>query len=116
MECTSTDLVPYSLLNHFSDSLTHEERHFDIGLNNKKLVRIKQGWKNDKRGGTTIGFGASVYNSSIALMHIFKNRLVEANGKSFLELGCGTGFLSVCLSFLGLYLLIIYLKILHIFI
>ena len=61
---TSNALVPFKLSNNFHDPLRCEERLIDI---NGKYIRIKQSWKSDGKGGTEIGFGASVYNCSIVL-------------------------------------------------
>ena len=61
---SSNALVPFKLSNNFHDPLRCEERLIDI---NGKYIRIKQSWKSDGKGGTEIGFGASVYNCSIVL-------------------------------------------------
>lgn len=57
-------LVPYSLYNPFQDQLRCEDRMITIGPTD---LHVKQAWQAGGRGGTDIGFGASVYDSSIVL-------------------------------------------------
>lgn len=73
-------LIPFSYNNPYTDTLRLNERLFDIhhldnGSNNNDnntrttttTLRIKQDYKEDGKGGTKLGFGASVYNSAVAL-------------------------------------------------
>ncbi len=97
---TSQALVPYSLCNHFTNSLNASDRLFDL---NGKMIKIKQNWKPDGRGGTKIGFGASIYDCSFILLDYLQNNLNIISGKSVVEFGCGTGFVSIAVSVLGKY-------------
>eukprot|EP01138_Halocafeteria_seosinensis_P007870 gb/GECG01008041.1/.p1 GENE.gb/GECG01008041.1/~~gb/GECG01008041.1/.p1 ORF type:complete len:156 (+),score=5.66 gb/GECG01008041.1/:1-468(+) len=74
-------LIPFSYNNPYTDTLRLSERLFDIhhpcsqqqpGSNEATemtttTLRIKQDYKEDGKGGTKLGFGASVYNSAVAL-------------------------------------------------
>jgi hypothetical protein len=65
--CTRFALVPFSYSSPYHDALKLEERLFDVGVG--KMIRIRQAWKNDGKGGSALGFGASVYDGSFVLSH-----------------------------------------------
>lgn len=70
MDGTSA-IVLYSHSNPFVDTLKLEERNLCFF---GKALKIKQAWSADGRGGTDIGFGASVYNCSLVLsLYLEKN-------------------------------------------
>lgn len=85
-------LVPFSYRSPFHNALRDATRWFPIA---DKRIRIDQAWQSNGRGGTTLGFGASVYDSAIALsLYLAAHRdLVE--GKRVLELGCGPGLVGI---------------------
>jgi len=57
-------LVLFSYSSPFYDALQYPERFFTFFGND---ITISQGWKSGGKGGTSIGFGASVYNCSIII-------------------------------------------------
>ena len=60
----SMAIIPFSYASPFAEKLKLEERLFEIcGIE----FRIKQSYKPDGKGGTKLGFGASVYDSSFVL-------------------------------------------------
>ena len=61
-----TDLVVFSHASPFTDLLKAEKRLFTFF---GKDICMTQKWACGGRGGTDIGFGASVYNSSIVLAY-----------------------------------------------
>lgn len=70
----SNELVVFTHANPFTDMLRIDERivsAFEVTL------RIKQSWKEGGKGGTNIGFGASVYPSSIVLAHYIEQNCTE---------------------------------------
>lgn len=97
---TSQALVVFSQC-QLTNSLNADSRIFDL---NGKLIRIKQEWKPDGRGGTGIGFGASIYDCSFVLLDYLQNNLHIIERKSVLEIGCGTGFTSIAVAMLGAFL------------
>lgn len=96
-ECT--DLVPFSLSSPFTDHLRLPER--TLSLRGCEF-RIEQGWEADGRGGTTLGFGASVYPAAIVLadflLQLGPRRLRRRN---VLELGCGVGLSAIAAARAG---------------
>lgn len=94
-----TDLVPFSLSSPFTDHLRLPER--TLSLQGCEF-RIEQGWEADGRGGTTLGFGASVYPAAIVLadfvLQLGPRRLRRRN---VLELGCGVGLSAIAASRAG---------------
>lgn len=107
-----TDLVPYSLSSPFHDLLKVPERLFHIFATD---IVISQAWKPDGSGGTELGYGASVYHSSIVLAYFiesmasqFKNKIGVELGLSHIHffslfltmdtVGCGPGLVSVVAS------------------
>jgi len=74
-------------------AFTHElpYRLFDI---NGVIMRVEQRWIQDGKGGSEIGYGASVYNSSFVLADYICNH-VPLFHKSIIELGAGTGLVGL---------------------
>ncbi|RYY84222.1 hypothetical protein EON63_09705 [archaeon] len=105
MEQSSLALVPYTLNNPFGDVLTLSERIFSVAptADSSIDIRISQQYKPDGKGGTSLGFGASVYHCAVVLGKFVEMHtdLYDLKHKQVLELGCGTGFLSVLCSVLG---------------
>ncbi|CAH0491237.1 unnamed protein product [Peronospora farinosa] len=85
-------LMPYSFRNPFHDALRDATRWFPIA---GKCIRIDQAWQSDGRGGTTLGFGASVYDSAIALSLYLAAHQDLVKGKRIIELGCGPGLVGI---------------------
>ncbi|TMW55061.1 hypothetical protein Poli38472_013823 [Pythium oligandrum] len=85
-------LVPFSFRNPFHDALRDEIRRFPIA---KRQIMIRQGWKNDGKGGTTLGFGASVYDAAIALSLYLEAHCDLVRNKRVIELGCGPGLVGI---------------------
>jgi hypothetical protein len=74
MSASCTDLVVFSHASPFSDTLQLDSRIFTfLGSD----VVMNQKWKSGGKGGTDIGFGASVYNSSIVLAHYVESMCNE---------------------------------------
>eukprot|EP01031_Cornospumella_fuschlensis_P030706 gene30706-37102_t len=86
------------------------ERMFSVSTsaNSSINIRISQQYKPDGKGGTDLGFGASVYHCAVVLAKHLEHQFefYGLRGKQILELGCGTGFLSVLCSVLGAKLVI----------
>ena len=79
-------IVPFSLFNPYTETLKLDSRLFQFG---DKSIRIQQKWQPGGRGGTGIGFGASVYDCSIVLSYFLCDISDQINGASMIELGCG---------------------------
>jgi hypothetical protein len=112
-------LVPFSYASPFHDALRLEERLFDLGVG--RMVRVRQAWKNDGRGGSVLGFGASVYDGSFVLSHFlahnsyvicFMVSMSRVSDSTFprreivrdqvvVELGAGLGLASIAASLAG---------------
>eukprot|EP01031_Cornospumella_fuschlensis_P032740 gene32740-39578_t len=103
-------LVPYSLNNPFGNMLALRERMFSVSTstNSSINIRISQQYKPDGKGGTALGFGASVHHCAVVLAKYLEHQFefYGLRGKQILELGCGTGFLSVLCSVMGAKLVI----------
>lgn len=62
---------------------------------------MKQEWKDDGKGGTELGFGACVFDSSVVLSHLlseskrFASYFESSNRSVVVELGCGCGLVSI---------------------
>lgn len=93
-----SDIVVYSSSNPFSNSLQSNERVF---LFFNIVLKLYQKWTEGGKGGTNIGFGASVYESSIILAKYLEINQAEIEGKSVLEIGCGPGLSSIVASLAG---------------
>jgi predicted nicotinamide N-methyase len=89
-DCTS--LVVHSFANAFVDKLRLNERLFTFF---DQTIKIFQRHKEDKKGGTTIGFGASVYDCSFLLSHFIENNCEVFHEKRVLEIGSGPGLASL---------------------
>ncbi len=59
-------IVVFTQASPFTDHLKLDERLFVF--DNEKVI-ISQKWKPDSKGGTEIGFGASVYEAAIVLAY-----------------------------------------------
>ena len=79
---------PYNDTNHLKRLPT---RHLRIGPN---LLSINQSWSADGKGGTSLGFGASVYDAAVLLADYVCMK-VCLGGKRVAELGTGTGAVAV---------------------
>ena len=87
----STALVVFNPNSPFCDPLTLPSRSVTLAA---QTVTITQHYAADGRGGTTTGFGASVYPCAIALSHFVANTRAGTTlvrGKRVLELGTGLG-------------------------
>ena len=62
---------------------------------------VNKGYKQDGRGGTILGFGASLYDCSLVMLQYLLLDTSIVKHKVVLELGCGTGFLSIALGIIG---------------
>ncbi|CAB1117037.1 unnamed protein product [Ectocarpus sp. CCAP 1310/34] len=91
-------LVLHSYASPFTDQLQLRERLFTI---DGKLLKIQQAWKGDGKGGTDIGFGASVYPAAYVLAEYLERHPYLVRGKRVIELGTGTGFLGIAAATLG---------------
>jgi len=89
---SALQIVPFSLFNPYTETLKLDCRLFQFG---SKLIKVQQHWQPGGRGGTDIGFGASVYDCSIVLSYFLCDIADEINGRSVIELGCGM-FVSIC--------------------
>lgn len=97
MDTESTALVVYD--HSLVQGLDCESRLFEFAGHIK--LNMLQGFKADKKGGTEIGFGASVYNGAFILASYFEARPDLIKGKTVLELGCGPGLVGILVSILG---------------
>ena len=94
-----TDLVPYSLSSPFHDLLKVPERLFHIFSTD---IVISQAWKPDGSGGTELGYGASVYHSSIVLAYFIESMASQFKNKIGVELGLShTDFAHLFLTIYG---------------
>eukprot|EP00924_Labyrinthula_sp_SR-Ha-C_P014585 maker-scaffold_34-snap-gene-2.38-mRNA-1 protein AED:0.07 eAED:0.07 QI:140/0.33/0.25/1/1/1/4/0/239 len=96
-------LVSFNPARLFSkDAKKIKVRYFCL---NKLEVRIEQFWKeiiiDDEKGGTQIGFGACVYESSYILSSFLSNNRAIVSGKNVMEIGSGLGLVSIVCSKLG---------------
>jgi predicted nicotinamide N-methyase len=96
----SLALVPFSLASPFADTLRLPQRI--ISLHGHTFV-VKQDWKPDGRGGSSIGFGASVYPAAIVLADLVLSlgKHTSLTDTGVLELGCGVGLSSLAASAAG---------------
>lgn len=94
----SQALVAFSYRNPFHDALRDATRWFPLA---DRRVQIAQGWRADGRGGTRLGFGASVYDASIALALFLESRSELVRGRRVLELGCGPGLAGIAAGLVG---------------
>jgi hypothetical protein len=90
-----TDLVPYSMSNPFHDLLKVSQRLFHIFSSD---ILISQAWKPGGSGGTELGYGASVYNSSIVLAYFIESMRHQFLNKIGIELGPFFSSPSFCVS------------------
>lgn len=96
---SSLSLVPFSLASPFHDALREPERCVSIA---GRDFRIAQAWKADGRGGTDLGFGASLYPSAIVLADFLATHADElVKGKRVVELGAGLGLSAMAAAAAG---------------
>ena len=74
------------------DGLSLDSRTFDFC---RSEIEIKQQWAADKKGGTGIGFGASVYNGAFVLSAYVESHPDIVLNKKVIELGSGPGLVSI---------------------
>lgn len=91
-------LVPFSFRNPFHDALQDSTRWFPIA---GARIRIDQAWKSDGRGGTALGFGASVYDAAIALSLYLEAHPDMVHQQRVIELGAGPGLVGIVAAHLG---------------
>ena len=91
-------LVPFTYASPFADTLRLPERVVEVC---GKVLRLKQRYESDGRGGTELGFGASVYNASVALSLWLESNPAVLQRRTVIELGCGPGLVSIAASMLG---------------
>ena len=96
-------LVPFSAKTSFGQAAKRlNERYFSFECEDHQLeVRVGQQWKDDGKGGTEIGFGACVYPGAYVLAEFLCANPSLVRDKSVLELGSGTGIVSVVCAKLG---------------
>lgn len=84
VDSNNLQVVLFSYANPFVDSLRLDTRSLPIF---KKTLTFRQRWTEGGKGGTEIGFGASVYNCSIVLaLYLESNfQLVCARQKELLN-------------------------------
>jgi len=70
----NNQIVVFSHASPFADVLQLEFRLFDFY---GTQMRIHQNWVPDGKGGTDIGFGASVYNGAIVLSYYLERNIHE---------------------------------------
>ena len=80
-------LVVYNHASPFIDTLQLDTRIFNFF---DRTLTLKQKWTPGGKGGTTIGFGASVYNCSICLAFYLERNVSEIKS-TVIEIGCGPG-------------------------
>merc|ERR1712070_179097 len=95
----SMALVPFDYAIAGAAGRSMEHRTFVVG---GKTITIKQDYKPDGKGGTAIGFGANVYNSSFVLAeYVCRHHAETIKGARVVELGCGTGLVSIACGAFG---------------
>jgi hypothetical protein len=109
-ECT--DIVPFSLRGDWAAVRSLPQRLFSLqrcdeiggrdAWRQERVVRIHQGWRDDGRGGSDLGFGAAVYDSAVALSMLLRSEADSlCAGQRVAELGCGTGLVSIAAAASG---------------
>ena len=97
-DSNSLAVVPFAYTSPFADTLRLPERQVEVG---GKVLRLKQRHECNGRGGTELGFGASVYNASVALSLWLEAHPAVLQQRTVVELGCGPGLVSIAASLLG---------------
>ncbi|GMH78361.1 hypothetical protein TrST_g3550 [Triparma strigata] len=88
---SSSTLVPYDPTSKLSPTL--KQSTFHLSLSPTIYLTLNQAYQPDSKGGTSLGFGASVYPCSIVLsLYIFDHLPEEGR---FIELGAGPGLVGV---------------------
>jgi len=95
----TTMLVPFTYNNPFWDGLQAEQRCYDVaGVE----LSLRQDWKPDGRGGSNLGFGASVYDAAFVLSHFLAVLAPGVlPGRSVLDIGTGLGLSSLACALSG---------------
>ena len=94
-----TAIVPFSYNNPFWDGLQAQERVYEL---QGKRVSLKQGWEADGRGGSKLGFGASVYDAAFILAHfVAEVEPALCSDRVVLDIGTGLGLTSVAAALAG---------------
>ena len=91
-------IVPFSHTANWSEALKLPKRN--ITLFNRNLV-LEQDWKDDGKGGSNLGFGASIYPSAILLASYFEKNQQIMKNKTVLELGAGVGLCGIAAYLAG---------------
>ncbi len=98
-------LIPFSHATSWEMALRLPERYFDdvarAAGSTPVRVRIVQRWEAGGKGGTELGFGASVYPAAIVLSAHVGQRESFFGGKRVIELGCGCALVSVSAAIAG---------------
>ena len=97
-EDLSLAVVPFAYTSPFADTVRLSERQVEVC---GQVLRMRQRYESDGRGGTGLGFGASVYNASIALSLWLEAHPEVVRDRSVVELGCGPGLVSIAASLVG---------------
>ena len=88
------DLVVFNYA-RVEDSLKLESREFTFF---QQDLKIQQKWQEGGKGGSSIGFGCSVYDCSFVLAKYMEEHPDEIRGKHCVELGCGPGLTGIACS------------------
>lgn len=91
-------IVPFTLANPFVDALRLPTRRIPLA---GRDFEFRQHWKADGKGGTDLGFGASLYNGSIVLADYIASHPDVVRGKVVVEIGAGLSLVSMVSSISG---------------
>jgi predicted nicotinamide N-methyase len=93
---SSSELVIFSYSSPFTDKIREDKRFFTFFGQN---VTMMQKWAPGGKGGSSIGFGCSVYDGSFLLAEYLERHAFEfLLGKKIVEIGSGPGLISVASS------------------
>jgi len=94
-EMSCQDLVVFNYA-RVEDALKLDMRTFSFF---QQDLSIKQKWQEGGKGGSSIGFGCSVYDCSFVLAKYMEDHMAEICGKHCVELGCGPALTSIACAF-----------------